>query len=121
MIDDEPVWINTGQGPLAALPYTVELNDIAMMPVQHHAASEFVTRCMDQFERLYEEGRERAKIMAIAVHPYISGVPHRIKYFEQVLENLQGKPGVVFWTGERILQWFERATTRPKAAPRPGL
>jgi allantoinase len=70
---------------------------------------------MDQFERLYEEGRERAKIMAIAVHPYISGVPHRIKYFEQVLESLQAKPGVVFWTGERILDWFARA-----ASPRKG-
>jgi peptidoglycan/xylan/chitin deacetylase (PgdA/CDA1 family) len=109
VVDDEPCTIRTAHGPLVAMPYTVELNDIAMMPVQHHRADEFVTRCLDQFERLYEEGKERAKIMAIAVHPYISGVPHRIKYFEQVLEALQGKPGVVFWTGERILGWYERA------------
>ncbi|MPZ42904.1 MAG: polysaccharide deacetylase [Betaproteobacteria bacterium] len=120
VIDDEPVWIDTAHGPLAAMPYTVELNDIAMMPVQHHAAAEFVSRCADQFERLYEEGKTRPKIMAIAVHPYISGVPHRIKYFEQVLETLQSRPGVVFWTGERILDWFERALPRPKAAPRPA-
>jgi peptidoglycan/xylan/chitin deacetylase (PgdA/CDA1 family) len=121
VVDDEPVWIRTERGPLAALPYTVELNDIAMMPVQHHAASEFETRCMDQFERLYEEARERAKIMAIAVHPYISGVPHRIKYFERVLETLHAKPGVVFWTGERILRWFEDATQAATTTPRPGL
>ncbi len=118
VIDDEPVRIRTANGPLVALPYTVELNDIAMMPVQHHAASEFVTRCMDQFDRLYAESRERAKIMAIAVHPYISGVPHRIRYFEQVLETLQGKPGVVFWTGERILDWYEGAAPAKKRKAR---
>jgi hypothetical protein len=94
---------------LVALPYTVELNDIAMMPVQHHRATEFYDRCMDQFERLYEEGRERAKVMAIAVHPYISGVPHRTKYFERVLEALKSKPGVLFWTGEQILRWYEES------------
>ncbi|RPI44735.1 MAG: polysaccharide deacetylase [Betaproteobacteria bacterium] len=109
VIDDEPCTIRTAKGPLVAMPYTVELNDIAMMPVQHHRSAEFVTRCLDQFERLYEEGRERAKIMAIAVHPYISGVPHRIKYFEQVLEALRERPGVVFWTGERILRWYEHS------------
>jgi peptidoglycan/xylan/chitin deacetylase (PgdA/CDA1 family) len=108
VIDDEPCRISTAKGPLVALPYTVELNDIAMMPVQHHRAAEFYDRCMDQFERLYDEGRERAKVMAIAVHPYISGVPHRSKYFERVLETLKSKPGVVFWTGEQILDWYER-------------
>ena len=61
---------------------------------------------MDQFERLYEEGKSRAKIMSIAVHPYISGVPHRIKYFEKVFETLKKKPGVLFWTGEQILDWY---------------
>jgi len=94
------------------MPYTVELNDIAMMAVQHHRANEFVTRCLDQFERLYEEGKERAKIMAIAVHPYISGVPHRIKYFEQVLDALNRKPGVLFWNGEQILRWYQRAKSK---------
>lgn len=106
VIDDEPVQVRTAHGNVVAMPYTVELNDIAMMAVQHHAAQEFVTRCMDHFERLYDEGRSRAKVMAIAVHPYISGVPHRIKYFETVLRELRRKKGVVFWTGDQILDWY---------------
>ena len=47
--------------------------------------------------------------MAIAVHPYISGVPHRIGYFEKVFEQLRKKKGVVFWTGEQILDWYLKA------------
>ena len=38
---------------------------------------------MDYFDCVYAESAERPKVMAIAVHPYISGVPHRIGYFER--------------------------------------
>jgi allantoinase len=34
-------------------------------------------RALDAFECLYAESAERAKVMAIAFHPYLSGVPHR--------------------------------------------
>ena len=105
-LDDEPCELKTKHGTLLSLPYSIELNDIAMMMVQHHPASEFVTRCMDYFDRLYAESKSRAKIMSIAVHPYISGTPYRIKYFEQVLAVLRKKPGVVFWTGEQIMNWY---------------
>ena len=111
VIDDEPCEIQTAHGRVLSMPYTVELNDIPMMMVQHHQAAEFETRCMDYFERVYAESEKRAKVMAIAVHPYISGVPHRIKYFERVFGRLKQQPGVVFWTGEQILDWYERSRT----------
>ena len=114
VIDDEPCTLHTRRGPLVTLPYTIELNDITMMVVQHHPAREWEVRCMDHFERLYREGRERAKVMAIAVHPYISGVPHRIRYFESVLRRLASRKGVVFWNGARILDWYLKARRREK-------
>lgn len=106
VFDDEPCVMRTANGPLVTLPYTVELNDIPMMIVQHHESAHFARRVIDHFDRLYAEAAERAKIVAIAVHPYISGVPHRIRYFEEVFEYMAGKPGVAFWTGERIHDWF---------------
>lgn len=106
VIDDEPCEIRTEKGPLVAMPYTVELNDIAMMAVQHHQAGELTSRTLDHFERLYEEGAERMKVMAIAVHPYITGVPHRIRYFERIYETLRSREGVLFWTGEQIYDWY---------------
>jgi hypothetical protein len=83
-----------------------------MMVVQHHRAREFETRCMDQFDRLYKEGKERAKIMAIAVHPYISGVPHRIKYFDAVMRRLAKQKGVLVWNGAQILDWYLKTRKR---------
>ncbi len=60
--DDEPSTIRTNNGPLVTLPYTMELNDIPMMAVQHHEADYLFKRAIDQFDRLYAEGEKRAKI-----------------------------------------------------------
>ena len=104
--DDEPTEIATANGPLVTLPYTVELNDIPMMLVQHHESEYFTRRCVDTFNRLHQEGAERAKIMAIAIHPYISGQPHRIKYLEAVYDHIAGHDGVLHWNGPEILEWY---------------
>jgi allantoinase len=109
VFDDQPAVLRTAHGPLVTLPYTVEQNDIPMMIVQHHRADELWQRTRDAFDRLYQEGSETARVLAIAVHPYISGVPHRIKYFEAVLEYMRGHAGVLFWTGEQILDWYRQA------------
>jgi hypothetical protein len=105
--DDEPTEIETKHGKLVTLPYAVELNDIPMMVVQHHPSDYLLKRAIDQFDRLYIESAERAKFMAVAIHPYISGVPHRIKYLEQIFEYAARHPGVVFWNGEQILDWYD--------------
>jgi len=112
VIDDEPCTISTGRGELVTMPYTLELNDIAMMVVQHHPAKEFEARCLDHFDCLYREGRGRAKVMAIAMHPYISGVPHRFTYVESVFRRLAKQKGVLFWNGAQILDWYLKARGR---------
>jgi len=104
--DDEPSVINTEKGPLVTLPYTVELNDITIMIVQHHEAAQMYQRCIDYFDRLYQEGTDRPRVMAIAIHPYISAQPHRIKYLEQVYEYMNRHQGVVHWNGEEMLDWY---------------
>ncbi len=109
--DDEPTTISTAHGPLVTLPYTVELNDIPTMIVQHHESAYWATRCKDTFDRLHQEGAERAKIMAIAVHPYISGQPHRIRYLEEVYDYCGGQEGVVFMNGAELLDWYPAQPT----------
>ncbi|CAL8969296.1 MULTISPECIES: polysaccharide deacetylase family protein [Rhodoplanes] len=105
--DDEPTEIRTTHGPLVTLPYTVEINDISLMAVQHHESRHFLDRAIDQFDRLYAEGKDRAKIMAVAIHPYISGQPHRIKYLEQIYDYVNRFEGVLHWNGAQILDWYE--------------
>lgn len=107
--DDEPSVIQTAKGPLTTLPYTVELNDIPTMIVQHHESAYWATRCKDSLDRLHAEGGERAKIMAVAIHPYISGQPHRIRYLEEVYDYARSLGDVVMWNGEEIYDWYQTA------------
>src|SRR3954466_14899368 len=107
--DDEPTVIKTTEGPLVTLPYTVELNDIPMMIVQHHESDYLLKRAIDQFDRLYAEGKDRCKIMSLAIHPYISGQPHRIKYLEAIYDHVKRFDGVLHWNGAQILDWYKSA------------
>ena len=38
--------------------------------------------------------------------PYISGVPHRIRYLEAILDYMWTRKGVWFATGEEIYAWY---------------
>ena len=97
--DGQPTVIGSAKGPLVTFPYTVELNDIPMMIGRHHESDYLLKRAIDQFDRLYAEGKHRAKIMALAIHPYISGQPHRIKYLEAILRLWRPLRGLA------ALQW----------------
>jgi peptidoglycan/xylan/chitin deacetylase (PgdA/CDA1 family) len=106
VLDDEPVTLKTGYRPIVALPYNFEIHDIVLMALQHHASDMLYVRAMDQFEWLYKESAERPKIMAIACHPYLSGVPHRIAYVERTFAEILSRDGVVSWDGAKILDWY---------------
>jgi allantoinase len=120
VMDDQPVLLKVKSGRLVSIPYTVELNDIPMYVVQHHRSPEMYERGKDHFDTLYREGAESARIMAIAVHPYIIGVPHRISYFDKLLEYIQSQEGVLLMTGSEILDWYVEGLGNPQN-PAPSL
>jgi hypothetical protein len=101
--------MKTTTKPVIMVPYSVELNDIAIMVLQHHESRVLFERTMAQFERLYREGEDSARVLALCVHPYVSGVPHRIAQFERIFGELTNRPGVLFWTNEQILDWYKDA------------
>jgi peptidoglycan/xylan/chitin deacetylase (PgdA/CDA1 family) len=107
VLDDQPTILKTRTRPIVNIPYTQECNDVAMMLIQHHRASEYRDRAIDQFEQLYADAAPSARVMALVVHPYIMGVPHRLRYFREALEHIRAKPEVAFMTGEEILDWFQ--------------
>ena len=109
VLDDQPVVLNTRHGPLANVPYTQECNDVAMMLIQHHKASEYRDRAIDQFEQIRSDARHGARVMALVLHPYIMGAPHRLRYFREAVAHISGCPDAVFMTGGAILDWWRGA------------
>ena len=112
VIDDLPQDITTPHGMITTIPYSVETNDIVIHALQHLPSEQFLKRCTDQFDRLYQEGLDNARVMAISIHPYITGVPHRIKYVEALLDYVTGHDGVALMTASEIGDWYRAAMAR---------
>ena len=113
VLDDQPVDLKTRSGrTITSVPYTQECNDVAMMLIQHHSAREYYDRAMDQFDQLYEDSRDSARVMALVLHPYIMGAPHRLKWFRRIIERMSARKDVLFWTGEQILDWHRAEKAR---------
>ena len=115
VLDDQPVWLRTRTRPILNLPYTQECNDVAMMLIQHHKASEYRDRALDQFAQLHADAEGSARVMAVVLHPYIMGAPHRLRYVREALEAIRASDDVVFWTGAQIADWFLASGPKPPA------
>ena len=107
VIDDQPQdLIVKNKNRMLALPYTVEMNDVVITAVQNHSSNEIFERGKAQFEQLYKESKQTTKIMSISIHPYLTGVPHRINYLNKLLDYISDHDDVVFMTGEEINNWY---------------
>jgi len=106
VMDEQPLPLKTKHGEIVSVPYTVEINDVVMSAVQQQPSDEIFRRGRDQFDRLYLDGGTAPRVMAISIHPYLTGVPHRIKYLEMLYDYILGHEGVVMWSGAEILDWY---------------
>jgi allantoinase len=107
VLDEQPIPLKTRAGEIVSIPYTVELNDVVISAIQQQPSDEILRRGRDQFDRLYLDGAKSPRVMAISIHPYLTGVPHRIKYLEMLYDYILGHEGVVMWTGAEILDWYK--------------
>jgi hypothetical protein len=44
--------------------------------------------------------------MTLPVHPHLTGVPHRIGYFGEILDTLLARGDTVFMNGSQIADWY---------------
>lgn len=113
VMDDQPFYVRTTHGPLLSIPYSVELNDITIMLTGQHESDAMLRRVRDAFDQMYEEAAAGARILSFGIHPYITGAAHRIRYFNEMLDYLTGRDGVLFWTGSQIYDWYRQAGPKP--------
>jgi len=108
--DDEPFPMNVNTGKrLLSVPYTVECNDLPSVLSFGITAGEFGQLIRDQFDVLYAESANRAKIMPICLHTFIAGQPFRAKHLAAALQYISSHAGVWFATSGEINAWFREA------------
>ena len=96
------------RGAMTAIPYSVELNDIPAFLDLKQSGETFGRMITDQFDVLYEAGAVTGRVMAICLHPFLTGVPHRAKYLEKALAHVASRKDVWLATGAEIVDWWNR-------------
>ena len=105
--DDQPyVMTLEGGRRIVSVPYSHDINDKPAFEHMHLTAPEFQDMICRQFDTLYREGGESGRVMAIALHPYITGVPHRIGALDAALAYICRHDGVWRTTGSEICRHF---------------
>jgi len=114
VVDDLPCWMTTRNGPLLSLPYTLEINDSVVYAIEKHASPEIHRRMVDTLALFETESRIQPRVLTLALHPHLIGVPHRFPYLEAMLDVLQSRKDIQFMTGRAIANWYSDECPPPK-------
>jgi peptidoglycan/xylan/chitin deacetylase (PgdA/CDA1 family) len=93
--DELPFQFRTAAGEITAMPLSTELEDRFIMQANLHSESEYADQIIDAFDFLYAEAAEQGgRMLALSIHPWMLGQPHRIGKLEQVLAHIAGHKAV---------------------------
>lgn len=109
VLDDIPQWMRTDEGPLIALPYSLELNDVPIYAIGNEASSTILERVDDTLAQFDNEDTGNPKVLTLALHPHLIGVPHRALHFGRVLDRLMEREDTVFVTSSQMADWYVAA------------
>jgi peptidoglycan/xylan/chitin deacetylase (PgdA/CDA1 family) len=113
VIDDIPVPLATKHGDLIAIPYSLDINDSVVFAIEKHASAEMKLRLTEAIRTFAREISEtgQPRVLAIPLHPHLSGTPHRINFLTEVIDALLARDDCLFMNGSQITDWYlaERA------------
>lgn len=104
--DDQPYPMRVKSGRMISVPYSVEVNDIPSFIDRGMTGEQFYQMIVDQFDVLYEEGASTGRIMAISLHPFLTGHPFRAKYLDKALKYIAARKEVWITRGGDIAEWY---------------
>jgi len=107
--DDLPFRMNVDGKTIFSIPYTLHCNDTVQFFDQKVSAEGFESVLKRQFDCLYREAAEVPRVMAIAIHPFVTGAPYRIGALDSALDYICSHDGVWLATGEEIVRHYAQA------------
>lgn len=88
--DELPYRFKTDAGALINLPLPLELEDRFIIGDNLHSETEYADQLIDAADFLLNEARERGgRLLALNLHPWVVGQPHRIGQLDRVFHHLE--------------------------------
>jgi allantoinase len=104
--NDEQPYRHTGAQGLVALPAPSEWDDVQSIWLRKLPAHRFPVLVADALEGLSAAPATSARAIAIGVHPWVFGAPHRIRYLREILELVKAHPAVEMMTAGALVDHF---------------
>lgn len=106
--DDMPYRFNTERGELIAMPLSNELEDRFILMNNLHSEDAYVDQIIDACDFLLNEASpHNGRILALNIHPWLLGQPHRIAKLEAILEYISSQEGVWQAQPSEIVKCFK--------------
>lgn len=110
-------WVNDEQpyrmtspmiGTLYALPLLLELDDVHALWERRVTVPRYGQLLQEAFHRLYNDGAQNGRLLAIHLHPWLMGQPFRIRYLDEALGAMMQRRGVWAAPGKAIIDWYRQ-------------
>ena len=105
--DDMPYSFRTDSGALWAMPLSTELEDRFVIMDNQHSEESWCQQVCDACDFLANEAcTQGGRILALSIHPWVLGQPHRIKHLEAALAHITARTDVWSASASEILDAF---------------
>ena len=95
--DDQPYQMTTTPS-LVSIPNQADLDDVQLLWHRRVPSSKYVNILQAAADQLAHEGTQSGRFLGLHIHPWLFGMPHRIKYLEAVLTSLSQRRDIWFAT-----------------------
>ena len=83
--DDQPYPVKVGR-KFVSLPNQQDWDDVQQLWLRRIPTPDYPDLVGEAFERLHHEG---GQVFSLSVHPWLMGMPHRIKYLDEALRRVE--------------------------------
>lgn len=101
---DLPYWLATDKGRLAAIPFTMEVNDMPLYVRYGNAPQTYLQVLRRIVEGWYEANPEEMGCLDVTVHAHVFGRPYGAVEYRDALRFLRSKPWIWCATHREVVQ-----------------
>lgn len=91
--DDQPYWMTT-EPPMLSIPCQSELDDVQLLWHRRVLTPRYPALVEEAMRVLHGEGAASGRSLMLGIHPWLFGMPHRIRYLDAALASLGRFDGV---------------------------
>ena len=106
--DEQPYLMRAPAGSIVSLPMALELDDVVANYHRRIPMARWRLAVSEAVDQLLLDSSDTGRHLALNLHPWLIGHPHRISYLEELLADLRSRDGLWIATAGQIATHYRR-------------